>query len=160
MSIMRIGFALIADHRQKNLVNLNAVYYKSIEKYMGSLVSQIGPFDILFETEIGDKIRVRDDGSLFYYKNFKNNISSKDLNSMWRRLLKIKVQLGFDYIYENKIIIHIFSADPIITFEQNRIFVDSFASSILDNFSLHILNDEISALITITPIPETLNLNA
>jgi hypothetical protein len=154
MNFVKIGLILIAEYGKNNSINLNAIYRRAMGKYDWNLLSQIGPDDILFVSKGGDKIRVRIDGSLFFYKDFNENISYEELNAMWKELIVIKESLGLNCIYESTINISIFSKYPIAFFKKNKDEIEELSHSILNQFSLQVMSDEISALVMIRPQAE------
>lgn len=108
----------------------------------------------------GDEVIIENQGSVFFYRAFeKEHISAEELKSMWNDALKLINELNLDINYENEIDISIHAKNPQEIYERNKGQIEEFCQNLLRNFSLHVISDEVSALATITPVPEAVPFN-
>lgn len=150
-----VGLLLFADYSKKKNLNLKEIYGETVKKGKWKPIRLIENLDILFSIEEDKMIRIRKDGSLFYYKKFKNQcLSLKELKSMWEEALEHINELNLDIRYENEIDISIHAEKPQEIYERNKRSIEDFGQNILRNFSLSVMSDRESALATITPVPE------
>ena len=152
-----VGLLLFADYAKKKNLNLRGIYDETVKKEKWKPIRIIENLDILFSIEEDTMIRIRRDGSLFYYKKFKSQyLSRKELKSMWEEALELINELNLDVKYENEIDISIHAENPDKAYEKNKRSLEEFGQNILRNFSLSTMSDKDSALTTITPVPETI----
>ena len=152
-----VGLLLFADYSKKNDINLREIYDETMKKGKWKPIRPIENLDILFSIEEDKMIRIRRDGSLFYYKKFKSQyLSLKELKSMWEEALKLINELNLDVKYENEIDISIHAENPDKAYEENKPLIEEFCQNLLHNFSLSVISDKASALATITPVPEAI----
>ena len=152
-----VGLLLFADYSKKEDLNLREIYDETMKKGKWKPVRLIENLDILFSIEEDKMIRIRRDGSLFYYKKFKSQyLSRKELKSMWEEALELINELNLDVKYENEIDISIHAENPDKAYEETKQSIEKFCQNLLRNFSLSVISDKASALATITPVPETI----
>ena len=152
-----VGLLHFADYAKKKNLNLRGIYDETVKKGKWVPIRIIENLDILFSIEEDTMIRIRRDGSLFYYKKFKSQyLSRKELKSMWEEALELINELNLDVKYENEIDISIHAENPDKAYEKNKRSLEEFGQNILRNFSLSTMSDKDSALTTITPVPETI----
>jgi hypothetical protein len=147
-----VGLLLFADYSKKKNLNLREIYGETVKKEKWKPIRLIENLDILFSIEEDKMIRIRRDGSLFYYKKFKSqHLSRKELKSMWEEALEL-----INVKYENEIDISIHAENPAKAYEENKQSIEEFGQNLMHNFSLSAISDKESALATITPVPETI----
>lgn len=152
-----VGLLLFADYSEKNNLNLREIYDETVKKGKWKPIRLIENLDILFSIEEDKMIRIRRDGSLFYYKKFKSQyLSLPELKAMREEALELINELKLDVRYENKIDISIHAENPKDVYERNKRQIEEFSQSLLRNFSLRVISDKESALAMITPVPETI----
>jgi|LGVE01.1.fsa_nt_gb hypothetical protein len=152
-----IGLLLFADYAKKKNLNLRGIYDETVKKGKWKPIRLIEDLDILFSIEEDKMIRIRRDGSLFYYKKFKSQyLSRKELKSMWEEALELINELNLDVKYGNEIDISIHAENPDKVYEENKRSLEDFGQNLLCNFSLSVITDKESALATITPVPEAI----
>jgi hypothetical protein len=152
-----VGLLLFADYSKKKNLNLKEIYDETVKKGKWVPIRIIENLDISFSIEEDKMIRIRRDGSLFYYKKFKSHyLSQKELKFMWEEVLELINELNFDVKYENEIDISIHAENPDKAYRENKRSLEEFSQNLLRNFSLSVITDKASALATITPIPETI----
>jgi hypothetical protein len=152
-----VGLLLFADYAKKKNLNLRGIYDETVKEGKWKPIRIIENLDILFSIEEDKLIRIRRDGSLFYYKKFKSQyLSRKELKSMWDEALELINELNLDVKYENEIDISIHAESPQDIYERNKRSLEDFGLNLLRNFSLSVISDKESALATITPVPETM----
>ncbi len=152
-----VGLLLFADYAKKKNLNLREIYDETVKKGKWMPIRIIENLDILFSIEEATMIRIRRDGSLFYYKKFKSQyLSRKELKSMWEEALELINELNLDVKYENEIDISIHAENPDKAYEENKRSLEDFSQNLLRNFSLSTMSDKESTLATITPVPETI----
>lgn len=152
-----VGLLLFADYSKKKDLNLKEIYDETVKKGKWKPIRLIENLDILFSIEEDKMIRIRRDGSLFYYKKFKSQyLSLPELKAMREEALELINELNLNVIYENEIDISIHAKNPQEVYERNKRPIEDFGQNLLHNFSLSVISDKESALATITPVPEAI----
>ena len=152
-----VGLLLFADYSEKNNLNLREIYDETVKEGKWKPIRLIENLDILFSIEEDKMIRIRRDGSLFYYKKVKSQyLSLNELKSMWEEALEIINELKLNVRYENKIEISIHAENPQEIYERNKQSIEEFGQNLLRNYSLSVTSDKASVLTTITPVPEAI----
>ncbi|MGB2842048.1 MAG: hypothetical protein WBC40_06180 [Halobacteriota archaeon] len=154
-----VGLLRFTDYAKKKDLNLTKIYDEIVKKGKWKPIRLIENLDILFSIKDDKTIRIRRDGSLFYYKKFLGQyFSPEDLKSMWDEFQKIMNGLNLDVVYENEIGISIHAESPGKTYEENKSSIDEFFQKLLRNFSVSEISDKESTFVTITPDPEAIPL--
>jgi len=152
-----VGLLRFTDYAKNKDLNLTKIYDEIVKKGKWKPIRPIENLDILFSIKDDKTIRIRRDGSLFYYKKFLGQyFSPEDLKSMWEEALKLINELNLDVRYENEIDLSIHAKNPQEIYERNKQSIEEFCQNLLRNFSLSVISDKASAFATITPVPETI----
>ena len=147
---------LIFYPKDKSRIDIKGIY-KKVEMCERWKVNQLlENLEIQFSS-YSDDIIIREDGRIFYYRNFEKELtSSGELTSLWNEALELITELKLDVRYENEIDISIHAKNPQEIYERNKSSIEKFCQKMLRNFSLRVRSDKASALATITPVPETI----